>query len=333
MPTHLALVEGLNQKGLWVIPTPHLIVGEVKQWAEKAGVVPTRIPGYWLETEGSNREVGDAPRPGEKVVYHLHGGGYANNSAHPTDATANIPRGIMKHAKSVLRAFSIEYRLSRGPPWCDNENPFPAALIDAIAGYNYLVNIVKFKPEDIIVEGDSAGGNLALALVRYLIDNQAHSSLDAQIPPPPGELLLCSPWSDIGDSDVKPGSSIFTNVPYDFIDVSLRPRTLPSKINFMGPHGFEEANRNRYISPGSTASTMEPVSFKGFPRTFIIAGGAEVLLDQIRILRDKMVSDLGEGHVEYFETAGSIHDYLAFVWHEPERSDTLRRVADWIALQ
>lgn len=334
MPTHLALVEGLNIKGLWITPTPHLIVGEVKRWATETGVECIRIPGYWLEKEGSNREVGEAPRPGEKVVYHLHGGGYANNSALPTDPTANIPRGIMQHTPSVLRAFSIDYRLSAGPPLHEKANPFPAALLDAIAGYNYLVNVVKFKPEDIIVEGDSAGGNLALALVRYLVENQSQTeSPDVTIPPPPSDMILCSPWCDIGDSDVKPRSYIFTNHPYDFISLHETPKTYPSKVNFLGPLGFEHANSNRYISPASTAQTMAPVSFKGFPRTFIIGGGAEILLEQIHVLRDKMVAELGGGQVEYYEAPGAIHDFLVFVWHDPERTETLRRLANWIALQ
>ena len=47
-----------------------------------------------------------------------------------------------------------------------------AALIDALAGYNYLVNTVGFHPTRIILEGDSAGGNLALALTRYLLEHR-----------------------------------------------------------------------------------------------------------------------------------------------------------------
>jgi len=333
MPTHLAIVEGLNVKGLWIPPIPHLIVGDVRKWADQAGVDSIRIPGYWMEQEGSNREVGDAPRAGEKVIYHLHGGGYSTHSAHPTNPTANIPRGIMQHSESVMRSFNIEYRVSSGPPVSEITNPFPAALIDAVAGYNYLVNHVKFKPEDIIVEGDSAGGNLALALVRYLIENQSQTDHpEITIPPPPGELLVCSPWTDIGDSDVKPGSTLYNHQRYDFINL-LSSGTLPNKLNFLGPLGFAGANSNRYISPSSTAPTMEPVSFKGFPRTFISAGGAEVLLDQIRTLRDKMVADLGDGNVEYYEAPGGIHDYMVLTWTEPERSETLRRISNWIAVR
>jgi acetyl esterase/lipase len=46
-------------------------------------------------------------------------------------------------------------------------NPSPAVFIDAVAGFNYLVNVamwVGFSPLDIVVLGDSSGGKLAHAL-------------------------------------------------------------------------------------------------------------------------------------------------------------------------
>ncbi|KAJ3932925.1 MAG: Alpha/Beta hydrolase protein [Lentinula lateritia] len=109
--------------------------------------------------------------PGEKVIYNLHGGGYITFSAHPSDMIAAIARGLLQHVDSVHCVFSSEYRLSSGEG-VRAQNPFPAALIDALAGYVYLVNTVKFDPADIILVGDSAGGNLALALTRYLIEHQ-----------------------------------------------------------------------------------------------------------------------------------------------------------------
>ena len=115
------------------------------------------------------REVAPA-EPEEKVLYVLHGGGYHTQSAHPSDIVANIPFGILRYAKTISRALCLEYRLTSNPH-SKPINPFPAALIDAVAGYNYLVNVLGFEPANIIIEGDSAGANLALALTRYLVEN------------------------------------------------------------------------------------------------------------------------------------------------------------------
>lgn len=324
-PNHLAIKEGRNVKGVWVSSTPQLIIGEVQKWAEDAKVGCQRIPGYWFHKEGTERAIGETPRPGEKVLYALHGGAYAAQSAHPTDPTSNIPWGVLKHVPSVLRSFTIEYRLST-----EDSYPFPAALLDAVAGYSYLVNDIGFSPSDIILEGDSAGGNLALALTRYLVENQnAEFPPGVKLPSPPGRLVLNSPWSDIGDSDVVEGSSVYTNSSADYIGGGTSPVS-QVKLNFLGPLGFEAANSNRYISPASQSPSMEKVSFQGFPPTFITSGGAEVLLDQIRTLRKKMVEDLGDRSVEYVEAPEGVHDFLAFLWHEPERTEVLNRLAGWI---
>ena len=59
----------------------------------------------------------------------------------------------------------MQYRLAQGPP-LPAENAFPAALLDALAGYNYLVHAVGFAPADILVLGESCGGGLAVGRVQ-----------------------------------------------------------------------------------------------------------------------------------------------------------------------
>jgi acetyl esterase/lipase len=110
--------------------------------------------------------------------------------------------------------FSIEYRLSKHIPGDELSYPFPAALSDALAGYVYLTGTVGFSPENIIIEGDSAGGNLALALMRYLVEN---AGLITGLPPPPMALLLLSPWVDPSDTAVTPGSRANANKASDYI--------------------------------------------------------------------------------------------------------------------
>lgn len=257
-------------------------------------------------------------------------------SASPQDLPAGILRGFLKHVDSVHRVFAVEYRLSSHKPF-EVAHPFPAALLDALAGYNYLVNVVGFSSADVIIEGDSAGGNLALALVRYLTEYENRP--EVSLPSPPGALILLSPWADMGLSNNLPGSSAFTCSNSDFVDVATEGgmHTYVTEA-FVGPHGLAVVDMNAYISPASLRLFHKP-SFSNFPRTFIVAGGAEIILDQIRTLRDRMVSDLGEedgvsmkqGKVKYHEAQDGIHDYLVFSWHEPERTETLKAIAQWIA--
>lgn len=318
-----------DANGVWIPAARHLIVGEVKHYADLARVEPIRIPAYWIDREASSLPMNSRPSAGQKVLYSLHGGCYALYSAHPSNLSSNIPRGILRHSDAnIWRALTLEYRLTSHPS-ARSPNPFPAALLDAIAGYNYLVNDVGVAPEDIIIQGDSAGANLALALTRYLLEN--HGRKDVAIPAPPGALVLCNPWGDLGPPTTDPSSSTYTNIPSDIIDITL-PQFRSLCTNFCGPLGDSAASTNRYISPASQSSLMLPVSFKQFPRTFIVNGGAEVLQDQIRILHKKMEADMGADLVKYVEFPDAFHAFLWFPYvREPESTEAFRLIAEWVS--
>ncbi|KAK2462093.1 hypothetical protein APHAL10511_006556 [Amanita phalloides] len=330
-PNHLDILHGPGVNGVWVDATPDLVIGELKSFADAASVTSVRIPGYWIHKEGSQVEVGSPPAFGEKVVYHLHGGAYTLLSAHPSSSTAMTVKGLLEFTVTVRRVFALEYRLSSAEP-SPGTNPFPAALLDAVAGYHYLVNVVGFSPSDIVILGDSAGGNLAHALTRYLVENS--STPDAKLPAPPGGLILIAPWCDLSDSQAIPGSSVFTCSESDFIDNGMLRL---SAAAFLGPHGFEASESNRYISPACIYPSLA-VDFKGFPRTYMVAGGAEVLLSQIRTLKTRMALDLGEGNgvemgegkLKYVEEPDAVHVFHLFKWHEPERSRSLEDIASWM---
>ncbi|TDL22602.1 alpha/beta-hydrolase [Rickenella mellea] len=322
-PDHRAITGGKGVKGVWVEPVPNFVTGQVKEWADQANVRPVRIPGYWQDKKGYHFSVGQKPTADEKVLYLLHGGGYIALSAHPADITSNIARGILKCSSDIKRSFAIEYRLSSSAP-LPVANPFPAALIDALAGYNYLVNVVGYSPSQIVIAGDSAGGNLALALTRYLVDNPIPSL------PLPSGILLLSPWCDLGPSHLKPGSSVYSFANSDFLVPPNRKGMSGWSItSFVGVLSSAAAKTNIYISPAS--QDVASGGYEAFPPSFIVAGGAEIFYDQIVTLRKRMQADMGSEKVRYYEAKDGVHDYLILPWHEPERGQTLRAIAEWIS--
>ncbi|KAK7022564.1 Abhydrolase-3 domain-containing protein [Favolaschia claudopus] len=298
---HLALVNDIKYPGVWVDSIPQqFVVGKAEMWASAVGVKPVRLPGYWTHQPGSDISPGAPFNPGEKVVYALHGGAYTRFSAHPTEIPGHARHGIIQSVDSVHRTFAIEYRLSSTAPYT-KAHPFPTALIDALTGYHYLVSTLRIPPKDIILMGDSAGGNLALALTRYLVEHPL------PLLPPPGSLLLLSPWADMGTSHDTPSSSLTTCASTDFL---APPKT------------------NSYISP---ASKHLDVGFEGFPRTFISGGEAEIFRDSLRTLYARMVRDMGEENVEYLEAADSVHDLLLLPGlQEPQLGETLGAIAEWV---
>ena len=333
-PNHLAVDESAGTNGVWIEPVPdQLISGDIKRWAEVGNIQPVKIPGYWYYAADQISQVDKPATPGEKIILFLHGGAYVACSAHPQDGVGVITRALVNASPIVKVAFSVEYRLSSGAP-LTAANPFPAAIVDALSGYRHLRQL-GYSPENIIVAGDSAGGNLALALTRYLLE---FDSLKPAVPANephlgiPGALILLSPWSDL-DTGLKSHpetSSNVANLKSDFLQATNGPFLLYAVNAFVGQLDKSELSKNRYISPGSPEAT--DVNFKGFPRAFIASGDAEICLDGIRLLRDRMVADLGKGDtgVTYHESVDSIHDYIFLEWHEPQRTQTLREIAAWL---
>lgn len=114
-----------------------------------------------------------------ELTTRTDGGGYTllNRASH---------RPIcVKMSKALnCRVLSLEYRLSP-------ETVFPGALHDAVVAYKYLTDDCKIPAHNIIVSGDSAGGNLSLALLLYLRDEKM---------PRLGGGILLSPWCDLTTS-------------------------------------------------------------------------------------------------------------------------------------
>jgi len=255
-----------------------------------------------------------------------------------------IYRNLVQLTADAPHLLAVEYRLSSTHP-LPEQHPFPAALLDALAGYIHLVDVMGYDPSDIIVAGDSAGGNLALALTRYLVENKGRAGTDTPtLPAPPGYLLLISPWTDLSNSHVDthlmfipPGGnrelvarSAYSN-DMDVVGDDLLGKKYPSYSlsAYVGPFGLGMALSNRYISPASLHRSLE-ASFVGFPRTFIVAGGAERFFDQICTLRDMMMRDMDEGQVMYYEETDGIHDFIGYPSHPGYRA-ALDAIGDWLA--
>ena len=297
------------------------------------------IPGYWIHKD-EKLPFESPPSLGEKIIYLCHGGGYAAETAHPKGVVGRIAKDFLRNSSnpSLCRTFAVEYHLSSpGEPGNGSVFPFPAALVDALAGYLYLIKL-GFSEDNIIVVGDSAGGNLALALIRYLLSNKQQQP---KLPNIPSALVLLSPWADLGDQFIDqpgPSSSLTLNAERNW----LTPTNLRAIAKaFLGgrPEHIELAYRNPYISPASPIllgltpdSPTRTISFKGFPRTFIDNGRFDTFYDQIRRLGDAMVEDLGAEMVAYNEADGVPHNYLTIDWCDPDRTDTSKKILKWLGL-
>ncbi len=239
---------------------------------------------------------------------------------------------LLHELPQFSRLFALEYRLSDGPP-LPIKNPVPAHLIDAVIGYDYLVNELGFKPSNILVLGDSAGGTITAQLAKYLVTTGTpglpHLPVTAgitRIPPPPGGLLLLSPSMDWGETHTHSESTMLRHRPTDWI--------VPFNDGFcsramLGYLPWSVAQTNWYFSPASLALPEKKGTFTGFPPTMFLMGGAEMTLDGMKTAYGRMVEDMGEEKVAWVELPDATHIILALPWHEEEKKEAYRAVRRW----
>lgn len=186
------------------------------------------------------------------VILYCHGGGYSTGSTvYARTLTSKLA------ASTSMDVLCFDYRLAP-------EHPYPSALEDAMKAWDYLM-LLGYGARDVIIAGDSAGGNLALSLVLKL---KAERRLL------PRGLVLLSPWTDLTSS----GKSHETRRELDpVLDEDYLDRMIQN-------YASEEDLKNPYISPLFG-------DFTGFPPTLIQVGDNEILLSDSLSLHKKMVKE------------------------------------------
>jgi acetyl esterase/lipase len=169
--------------------------------------------------------------------------------------TAQLAKTLLKHA-GVTHVFAPNYRLSVVPT-----GRFPAAFQDAVTSYYYLIKTLKIPASKITFSGDSAGGNLSLALHRYIVEYASEIDL-----PEPACSWLWSPWLDIEAS--KDPQTLLTAKNYhtDYLDQSF---TTWGSRSF-APLGKGFNPEDPYVSPLHSP-------FKAKTAFWVHTGDAEVL--------------------------------------------------------
>ena len=181
-----------------------------------------------------------------RVILQLHGGGYI---------------GPMKN---IYRDFAIQYcRRSFGGDVLTidyrvaPEHPYPAALKDAVAAYQWLIGEKHYDADKIVIAGDSAGGGLALALCLYAKDHAL---------PLPAGIITMSPWTDVTLS----GASYEENYTIDPLFGNSKENML-YQCSYIG----DADPKDPYLSP--LFGKVE-----GFPPMRMQVGSYEVRLDDTR---------------------------------------------------
>ena len=183
------------------------------------------------------------------VILYLHGGGFVSGDIEYCKGFSSVLASELG-----VRVYAAIYRLAP-------ENPYPAALNDAVEAYRYLLSC-GYDPRRIVLCGESAGGGLIYSLALTL------KELDL---PTCGGFIAISPWTDLTSS----GESYEKNKDVD-------PSMTKDRLGFFAKcYGGDP--RDPFVSPifGDLSD---------LPPSLIFVGGDEIMLDDAVNLHKNLIS-------------------------------------------
>ena len=247
------------------------------------------VPGEWIEAAAPAGHRADPAAP-PTTLFYIHGGGFvACSAATHRPLTASL-------ARQGLRVFAPDYRLAP-------EHVFPAAVDDVVAAWRALRAqwVAEGRRGRLVVAGDSAGGNLALALMLTL--------RDAGEPLPDAAALFCPSTDMTGGS-----ASLLENDARDPM--------------FSGP--ALERLCEAYLGPQDRAHPLASplqAALHGLPPILLHVGESEVLRDDTLRLVDKIRAAGGRADLGVWP--GVPHAWQLVPWL-PEARASVRAAARFL---
>jgi len=250
---------------------------------EPVGVTFTFAPavnGLWAHPQGARR--------GAAILY-FYGGGYVLGAPISRRKTAGH-LALAAQARALVPA----YRLAP-------EHPFPAAIEDAVAAYQWLLT-EGGEAGGVVLAGDSAGGGLALATVLALRDRGL---------PRPAGVVTISAWADMTMSGESMNSRAQT-------DVCCSRDGLAE----LAGHYLAGADpRHPHASPVFAY-------FSRLPPLLCLVGGHERLVDDsVRVVRAAREAGI---EATLFVAPEMQHVFPIFAGAFPEADAAIRLIGDWI---
>jgi epsilon-lactone hydrolase len=227
------------------------------------------------------------PENQNRLLFHIHGGGYVYNPG-----LAGTQEAVLMAGYGKFKVISIDYRM---PP----DHPYPAAMDDAIAAWKVAVTMAK--RENIGVVGSSTGGAMTLALV--LRARQEGLPLPAAIAPG-------SPWADMTET----GDSYKTNEWLDNILVSYHGYISHAALLYANGHDLKDPQ-------------LSPIygDFHGFPAAILTTGTRDLFLSNTVRTHRKLREAGVEAELQVFE--GISHVQYQLVADTPESKEAFEEIA------
>lgn len=276
------------------------VSGRVERMNATKRIGPFKCPKDYenvkFEYEGSKFQwLKKKERKTDKVIYYIHGGAFL---------AGLIPMyhkmGIKFSEHTGADILFSDYRLA--PKYV-----YPCALEDVQKGWKYLME-QGYRAENIVLAGDSAGGNLVLALMLSIRDQ--------------GDKMPCcgvgiSPWGDMTASGESYRTRYNEDVMFGKRKGQFTEEVREKMINgALYTYGMKTDRRNPLVSPIFG-------NYHGFPSMYFINGDDEILLSDAITIKEKLEKEGIE--VKHDICKGMFHAFPIF-GHFKEAKDYQKRI-------
>jgi acetyl esterase/lipase len=132
----------------------------------------------------------------DAIIMYIHGGGFISGTSRTH--RAHVSKFVKQ---SGIPAIVFDYRLAP-------EHPFPAALEDCVSAYRWLLDVKGYRPEQIVIAGESAGGTLTLStLLKAKQENLQQPAGAVAISPATDLRCLADSFERNASKDIAPYNS------------------------------------------------------------------------------------------------------------------------------
>ncbi|KAJ9617862.1 hypothetical protein H2204_013389 [Knufia peltigerae] len=260
-------------------------VGETTGEVYEAFCKKQKIQPEIVDLEEGGRALSLGPANATRTVLWFHGGGY-NLAATPPHF--EFFWSVIQQAKEKgvgLRVVMLEYELAP-------HGVYPLQLKQAVAALKYLLNSGT-KPSQIIIGGDSAGGNLTGGVLGH-ISHPKPGVPEVALSGNLGGALFVSPWVTFDQS----APAFKKNYYRDGLGLEALKTW---SDNFMAG-----AQPDNYNTPLDAPAEWWKGIKVGDGDVAIVAGANEILVDDIREFKDHV--KVNSPNLEYLEAAEEGHD-------------------------
>lgn len=236
----------------------------------------------------------------DKVIYQIHGGAFLFDLLDLYRWQAETWSEMCGGATVVM----IDYRIAP-------ETLFPGAIEDVLDGWEWITES-GYEPENIVVTGDSAGGNLALNLILSLRDEKKEL---------PKAAMLMSPWADLSTESESYKTNVYIDPIFGFKEGTNEELDVEDIIRIYA--GDADLHDPR-VSPVYA-------DYSGFCPTYIQVGTGEVLYSESITIAEKLKA--AGVDVTVTEYSGMWHVFQLFGNLLPEGRDAWKKAGAFAAEQ